>query len=87
MSKLTLQLSPEMDAVLDELAASRDLPKAQVLRRAVLLMKYLDDQTAGDKDILLRDNSTGDANRLILESQVTRVATASTASTAPAATP
>lgn len=71
MSKLTLQLSPEMDRVLDQLADSRQLPKAQILRRAMLLMQFLDDQVADDQDIVLRDRRTGETSRLVFESQLT----------------
>lgn len=74
--KLTLQLTPEMEEVLDDLVATRGMPKSQVLRRAVLLMKYLDEQAADNKDILVRDNETGTAERLVLESQMTRKKTA-----------
>ena len=70
MSKLTLQLSPEMDRVLDQLADTRQLPKAQVLRRAMLLMQFLDDQVADDHDIVLRDRRTGETSRLVFESQL-----------------
>lgn len=70
MSKLTIQLSPEMERVLDQLAESRQVPKAQVLRRAMLLMKFLDDQVAEDHDIVLKDRKTGDTSRLVFESQL-----------------
>jgi predicted transcriptional regulator len=70
MPKLTLQLSPEMERVLDQLADSRQLPKSQVLRRAMLLMQYLDDQVADNHDIVIRDKTTGETSRLVFESQM-----------------
>jgi hypothetical protein len=60
-----------MERVLDQLAESRQLPKAQVLRRAMLLMQFLDDQVADDHDIVLKDNKTGETSRLVFESQLT----------------
>ena len=86
MSKLTLQLSPEMERVLEQLANSRQLPKSQVLRRAVLLMQFLDNQVADDHDIVLKDRKTGETSRLVFESQMSEAATAtpSPATSAPA---
>lgn len=69
MSKMTLQLTPEMDAVLDRLAETRGVPKAQALRRAMLLMDYLDEQIADNNDLLIRDPQ-GELTRLVLESQL-----------------
>lgn len=67
MSKLTLQLSPEMDEVLEELAEERDVSKAQVLRQAMLLLRYLDGEVADAKDIIVRDRETGEASVLVFE--------------------
>jgi hypothetical protein len=86
MSKLTLQLSAEMDRVLDQLADSRQLPKAQVLRRAMLLMQFLDDQVATEHDIVLKNRRTGESSRLVFESQLSdRTAVATAGATAPGA--
>lgn len=41
-----MYLSPEMDEVLDEMCCERDLDKEKVLKRAVLIMEYLDEQMA-----------------------------------------
>ena len=70
MSKLTLQLSPDMDLVLDQLAARRGMKKSQALRRAMLVMQYLDEQIADGKDVVLRDRETGHDAQLVLESQM-----------------
>lgn len=70
MAKLTLQLTPEMDAILDKLAKERGLSKSQVLRRALVLMNYLDDSAASDKQILLKDATSGEVERLVLETQI-----------------
>lgn len=70
MSKLTVQLTDEMDEVIDQLADVRGLPKTQVLRRAVLLMKYLDDAATADQDIIFRDRKSGDEKQLVLESSL-----------------
>jgi predicted transcriptional regulator len=70
MTKLTVQFTDEMDQVLEELARARDVPKAQVLRRAVLLMRYLDEASAAGKDLVLIDRVTGQERQLVLESSI-----------------
>jgi len=67
MPKLTLQVTPEMDAILEELASNRDIPKAQLIRRAVLMMKFLDSE---DKEISVTDKRTGRTSTLVFESQM-----------------
>ena len=67
MPKMTFQVSPEMDSILEQLAAERDIPKTQVIRRAVLLMRYLD---AENKEISVRDKESGEVSKLVFESQL-----------------
>ena len=67
MTKLSVHFSDEMDEVLTELAESRGLAKAQVMRRAVLLMRYLDEASAAGADLVLRDRATGQERQLVLE--------------------
>ncbi len=70
MTKLTVQFTDEMDEILAELAESRGLAKSQVLRRAILLMKYLDKASATGTDLVLRDRATGREQHLVLESNM-----------------
>jgi hypothetical protein len=70
MTKLTVQFTGEMDEVIEELAEARGLPKTQVLRRAVLLMRYLDEAAAAGKDVVLRDRATGGEQQLVFESSL-----------------
>jgi predicted transcriptional regulator len=70
MTKLTVQFTDEMDEVLGELAEARGLAKTQVLRRAVLLMRYLDEASAAGTDLVLRDRATGAERQLVLESSI-----------------
>jgi predicted transcriptional regulator len=70
MSKLTVQFTDELDAVIGELAEARGLAKTQVLRHAVLLMRYLDQATASGTDLVLRNRATGEERQLVLESSL-----------------
>jgi hypothetical protein len=69
VTKLTVQFSDEMDQVLEDLAEARGLAKTQVLRRAVLLMRYLDEAAAHGTDLVLRDQD-GNERQLVLESNL-----------------
>jgi hypothetical protein len=65
MAKLTLQLSPELESILDEYAEEHELSKVQVIRDAVKLMKYLEDEIEGDRELVIRDPATGETERLM----------------------
>jgi predicted transcriptional regulator len=65
MAKLTLQLSPELESILDEYAEEHDVSKVQIIRDAVKLMKYLEDEIEDDREILVRDPATGVTERLM----------------------
>lgn len=69
MAKLTVQMSSDMESVLETLCDARGLPKTQVLRDAVRLMKFLDD-AAVDADLVLRSRNDGSERQLVLESQM-----------------
>lgn len=70
MAKVTVQFTDELDDVLSDLAQCRGLAKTQVLRRAVLLMSYLDKATAEGVDLVLRDRVTGQERHLVMESSI-----------------
>jgi len=72
MSKLTLQVTPEMDAIIEKLSQERGISKSQIMRRAIVLMNYLDEGAASNKEILLRDSTSGEVERLVLETQMGR---------------
>jgi predicted transcriptional regulator len=57
MGKLTVQLSGELDSVLDDLAKSQGIPKTQVIRRSIALMKYLNEETSeSDRKLAITEN-------------------------------
>ena len=44
MPKLTIEFSPKMNEILEQLANEKETTKVDVLRRAVALYKYLDSE-------------------------------------------
>ncbi len=56
MAKFTVQMDDKMTSMLENIAAKRGIPKTQVLRNAVALLKYLDDASE-KKDVVLRDKA------------------------------
>ena len=45
MAKLTIQFGEQMDKLLEELAREKGLTKAEILRRALVIYRYVDDET------------------------------------------
>jgi predicted transcriptional regulator len=45
MARFTVDFSPEFDQLLEKVAASKQLTKAEVIRRAVASYSFLDSQT------------------------------------------
>lgn len=72
MSKLTLQLSPELESILDEYAEDHDVSKSHIIRRALMLLNYLEEQIDDNRDLLLRDRTSGDIREVVLEGSMER---------------
>jgi predicted transcriptional regulator len=70
MAKLTVNVSSQLDEVIDQLARARDLPKTAVLRNAVMLMRFLDQAAEDGRELLLRDRETGQEQLLVFESSI-----------------
>lgn len=49
MPKLTIQFGEKTDKLLKELAADKDATKAEIIRRALMTYKYLNDEIADGK--------------------------------------
>ena len=52
MSRFTLDLGPQFDEVLASLAKSREVPKSEIIRRAVASYAYLCDAYEAGKKII-----------------------------------
>lgn len=55
MSKLTVTFSGKIDDDLDHLAHEQGIPKTQVIRRAIALMKYLEDEREQGRKVAITD--------------------------------
>ena len=65
MAKYTVELNDRLNAVLDELSADQHRPKTHVIRRAIAVLKYLDDeQRKGNKVFIVGPH--GEAQREIV---------------------
>ena len=69
MAKVTVEMSAEMNQELGQLAARRAIPKTAVLRRAVALLKFLDNAVDRGQQVLLRDPD-GAETRIVFESDL-----------------
>jgi len=47
MAKLTIEFGIQMNEMLDKLAKQKHITKAEVLRRALAMYNYVDDETRG----------------------------------------
>ena len=59
MPKLTIRFGDKTDKLLKELAAEKGTTKTEIIRRALLTYKYLNDETKdGDKHVSVTSAST-----------------------------
>lgn len=49
MAKLNIQFDEEMDKMLEELAEKKGTTKAEIIRRALAIYKYVEEETRGGK--------------------------------------
>ena len=66
MQRFTLDLEPELDRVLTNLAASREMPKSEIIRRAVASYAYLSDARKAGKRIDLIDENNRTVQEVVL---------------------
>ncbi len=57
MGKLTVEFNAKMDEILTELATEKGTSKAEVLRRAVALYRYLTRESESGKRVLISDST------------------------------
>jgi predicted transcriptional regulator len=60
MSKLTVQLGDKTNQLLEQLATDKSTTKTEIIRRALAMYKYLDDETSdGDKRVSITSVKDG----------------------------
>ena len=64
-TKISVNLSDEVLAALKELATRNDVTMTEALRRAISILKFLQDAQGEGKDLLLRDPQTKEIERII----------------------
>ncbi len=55
MPKLTLQFNDKLDAILSELAVKEGLPKTQVVRRAIALLRFVETEKEKGNKLAIAD--------------------------------
>ncbi len=65
--KFTVEMNSELDDVISSLAEQQGVPKTQVVRRALALLKYLEDEQTAGRVILVHDPGTGKEKELVFE--------------------
>jgi predicted transcriptional regulator len=68
MAKVTVQMTDEMNEILREVARRRGVPKTAALRRAVALLKYLDEASERGEEVVLRNPETHAERQIVFES-------------------
>ncbi|HJT91749.1 MAG TPA: ribbon-helix-helix protein, CopG family [Mycobacterium sp.] len=67
MPKFTVEMNDELDAVVTSLAEQQGVPKTQVVRRALALLKYLEDQRRAGNVVLVQHPETGREKEVVFE--------------------
>jgi hypothetical protein len=63
---MTLNLTPQEMAVLEELAAKKDLSKTSVIKLALRLLQTLDARIQPGKKLLVEDEATNEKSELVI---------------------
>lgn len=66
MRRFTMDLEPKLDRVLADLAASREMPKSEIIRHAVASYAYLSDAREAGKRIDLIDEKNRTVQEVVL---------------------
>jgi hypothetical protein len=66
-TKISMNMSDEALAALRELAERYNITMTEAARRAITVMKLLDDSQRDGRDVLLRNPETQETDRLIFQ--------------------
>lgn len=57
MPKLTVEFNDKMNSILDDLSQAEGIPKTQVIRRAIALLKYAEDERRKGHKLTIADEN------------------------------
>ena len=66
MTRLSVNINDETATALRDLADRREISVTEVVRRAVSVLKFIEDETDQDKSLQLVDNETDERTKLQL---------------------
>ncbi len=66
MSRFTMDLNPKLDKVLTELSDTKEVPKSEIIRRAVAYYSLLEEGREAGKRITLIDEKNKTAQEILL---------------------
>jgi len=66
MRRFTMDMGPKFDKVLTDLAESKEIPKSEIIRRAVASYAYLSDAREAGKKINLIDEQNKTVQEVVL---------------------
>jgi len=66
MPKLTVPVTAQLDGVLNNLAEQSGLPKAQVVRRALALYNFLEDEKHAGRKLAIADDDDRIVKELVI---------------------
>ncbi len=66
MRRFTMDMGPKFDKVLTDLAESKEIPKSEIIRRAVANYAYLSDAREAGKKINLIDEQNKTVQEVVL---------------------
>jgi hypothetical protein len=65
MPRISANLSKEVVSAIEELARRNNISKTEVIRRAVAMEKFLEDQKARGADVLVRQRGSAELERVV----------------------
>ena len=66
-TRLTIQISDRLEEILDQLAKEDGIPKAQVIRRAIAVLKFLEDEKRNGNKITISSHDDRVLKELVVQ--------------------
>lgn len=66
-TRLTIQISDRLEEILNQLAKDDGIPKAQVIRRAIAVLKFLEDEKKNGNKITISSHDDRVLKELVVQ--------------------